>query len=238
MRPKPAFDGLHSGADRVKNTLLTCLFLAVPTLATAQEQQHSVYLEGAPGAAFTQTIRTKPFSFTDPMNSFSGTAALHYGTQFTVGGEIGLTFFSGRVRTGISYDYANATVRSATLVGTLNGVPVNGPFSRAALGTVAADFDNTVQIVALNLYYTLLPDDAQIQPYIGAGFGSGKIQTAASNEFVVTGTLGARWRVSDQIYVGARYRFSHIEGITDVIGIKYDPIEFHTVSAIVGFYLF
>jgi len=221
----------------MKKILLTCLFLAVPSLAAAQEQR-TVYLEGAVGAAFTQTVNTKPFSFSDPMNSFTGTAALDYGTQFTVGGEIGLTFFNGRVRTGVSYDYANATVHSANLVGTLNGVPVSGPFSRAALGTVASDFDNTVQIVAVNAYYNLLPADAQVQPYIGVGFGSGKIQTAESNEFVVTGTLGARVRVSDRIYLGARYRFNHIEGITDVLGIKYNPIEFHTVSAILGFYLF
>jgi opacity protein-like surface antigen len=220
----------------MKNPLLTCLFVAVPTVAAAQEQ-HTVYLEGSAGAAFVRTVSTKQFSFTDPMNSFSGTADLDYGTQFTVGGEIGLTVFS-RIRAGVSYDYANATVHSATLVGTLNGHPVSGPFSRAALGTIASDFDNTVQIVALNVYYDFLLPDSPVQPYIGAGFGSGKIQTAASNEFVVTGTVGARWKVSDQIYVGARYRFSHIEGITDVLGIKYDPIEFHTVSAIVGFYLF
>jgi opacity protein-like surface antigen len=220
----------------MKKPLVTCFFLAVPTLAAAQEQEYRAYVEGAVGAAFTQSVNTKPFSFTDSVNSFTGTAELDYGTQFTVGGEIGLTFFSGRIRTGISYDYANATVRSATLIGTLNGVPVSGPFSRSQLGTVASDFDNTVQVIALNVYYNFLAPDAPIQPYIGAGFGSGKIQTADSNEFVVTGTVGARIRVSDQLYVGARYRFTHIEGITDVIGIQYDPIEFHTVSAIIGFY--
>ena len=219
----------------MKKILMTCIFLAAPTIAAAQE--HTVYFEGAVGAAFTQTVNTKHFTFTDPVNTFTGTAALDYGTQFTVGGEVGLSLFGDRIRTGISYDYANATVRSATLVGTLNGVPVNGPFSRTALGTVASDFDNTVQIIAANAYYNFAPG-ASFQPYIGAGFGSGKIQTAASNEFVVTGTAGFRVRVSDQMYVGARYRFSHIEGITDKIGIQYDPIEFHTVSAIVGFYFF
>jgi len=220
----------------MKEILLTCIFLAVPTLAAAQEQAYRAYVEAAPGAAFTQSVKTKPFSFNDSVNSFTGTAELDYGTQFTVGGEIGLTFFGGTIRTGISYDYANATVRSATLIGTLNGVPVSGPFSRSALGSVASDFDNTVNIIALNVYYNFLRPDAPIQPYVGVGFGSGKIQTANSNEFVVTGTVGARIRVSEQLYVGARYRFTHIEGITDKIGIQYDPIEFHTVSAIIGFY--
>jgi len=230
------FDLLRGGAHRMKKILLTSLFLAVPTSATAQEQQHTAYIEGSVGAAFTQTVRTKQFSYTDPMNSFSGTAALDYGTQFTAGGEIGLSFFNGSIRTGISYDYANATVRSANLVGTLNGAPVSGPFSRSALGSVASSFDNTVQVIALNVYYNFLSPDAHIQPYIGAGFGSGDIQTAKNKEFVATGTVGARIRVSDQIYVGARYKFTHIEGITDKIGIRYDPIEFHTVSAIIGFY--
>jgi opacity protein-like surface antigen len=221
----------------MKKLPLTCIFLAVPTLAAAQEAQHTAYIEGSVGAAFTSSVNTKQFSFADPMNTFSGRAELDYGTQFTAGGEAGLILFSGRIRTGISYDYANATVRSATLIGTLNGVPVSGPFSRSALGSVASDFDNTVQIVAANVYYNFAPD-AQFQPYIGGGFGSGAIQTAKNNEFVVTATVGARMRISNAVYIGARYRFSHIEGITDKIGIRYDPIMFHTVSAVIGFYLF
>jgi opacity protein-like surface antigen len=172
----------------------------------------------------------------DSMNTFSGTAKVDYGTQFTIGGEAGLTFFNDRIRTGISYDYANATVHSAFLVGTLNGAPVNGSFPRSEV--IASNFDNTVQIFALNAYYNFLGPDAQFQPYIGGGFGSGKIQTAHSNEFVATGMAGVRIRVTDQTYVGVRYRFTHIEGITDNLGIKYDPIQFHTVSLIAGFYFF
>ena len=53
-----------------------------------------------------------------------------------------------------------------------------------------------------------------------------------------TGMAGLRMRVSDQIYVAGWYKFTHIEGITDVLGIQYHPIEFHTVSLIAGFYLF
>jgi len=220
----------------MKTTLLTCIFLAVPTLAAAQERLHLFYVEADVGAAFTESVDTKQFTFTDPMNSFSGRAKVDYGTQFTAGGEVGLTFFDDRIRTGISYDYANATVRSATLIGTLNGAPVNASFPRSEV--IASNFDNTVQIIALNVYYNFLGPEAKVQPYIGAGFGSGSIETADSNEFVVTGMIGARVRMSDQFYLGARYKFSHIEGITDVLGIKYDPIEFHTVSLIAGFYLF
>jgi opacity protein-like surface antigen len=220
----------------MKRTLLTCIFLVVPTLAAAQGRQPTFYVEGGVGAAFTESVDTKQFTFIDSMNNFSGRAKVDYGTQFTIGGEAGLTFFNDRIRAGISYDYANATVRSATLIGTLNGAPVNGSFPRSEV--IASNFDNTVQIFALNAYYNFLGPEAPYQPYIGGGFGSGKIQTAHSNEFVATGMAGVRMRVSDQIYVGARYRFTHIEGITDVLGIKYDPINFHTVSVIAGIYLF
>jgi opacity protein-like surface antigen len=220
----------------MKRALLACIFIGVPAVAAAQGRQPTFYVEGGVGAAFTQSVDTKPFTFTDPMNNFSGTAKVDYGTQFTIGGEAGFTFFNDRFRTGISYDYANATVRSATLIGTLNGAPVNGSFPRSEV--IASNFDNTVQIFALNAYYNFLGPDAQFQPFIGGGFGSGKVQTAHSNEFVATGMAGVRIRVSDRIYAGARYRFTHIEGITDVLGIKYNPIEFHTVSLIAGIYLF
>jgi opacity protein-like surface antigen len=219
----------------MKKFLLACIFLAIPTLAAAQEN-YTAYIEGSLGAAFTESVSTKHFSFADSMNSFSGTAKLDYGTQFTVGAEVGLMFFNDRIRTAISYDYANATVHSATLNGTLNGAPVSSSFSRDALGSIASDFDNTVHILALNIYYNFLPPEAQLQPYVGVGFGSGKIQTANSNELVITGTLGARVKVTDQLYVGAQYRFTHIEGITDNIGIQYDPIQFHTLSLIIGYY--
>jgi opacity protein-like surface antigen len=215
---------------------VSILLLGVPTVAAAQGRQPTFYVEGSVGAAFTQSVDTKQFTFADPTNNFSGRAKVDYGTQFTTGGEAGLTFFNDRIRVGIGYDYANATVRSATLIGTLNGVPVNGPFPRSDV--IASNFDNTVQIFALNGYYNFLGPEAQFQPYFGAGFGSGKIQTAHSNEFVATGMAGVRMRVSDRIYVGARYRFTHIEGITDVLGIQYDPIEFHTLSVIAGIYLF
>src|SRR5215831_8194244 len=137
----------------MKKILLTLIFLAVPSLAVAQDQGQVAYIEGSVGAAFTQTVSTKQFTFSDPMNTFSGKAELDYGTQFTVGAEGGLIFLDGRIRAGVSYDYANATVHSATLVGTLNGVPVNGPFSRNQLGSVASDFDNNVHILAINAYY-------------------------------------------------------------------------------------
>ncbi len=213
----------------MKKILLACAFLSIPSLAAAQEA-HSAYVEGS--------VNTKQFSYADSMNSFSGRASLDYGTQFTVGAEAGLILFGGKIRTGISYDYANAVVHSATLVGTLNGAPVSGPFSRAALGSVASSFDNSVHVIALNLYYDFLEPSAQIQPYIGAGFGAGVVQTAKSNEFEFTGTAGVRVRLSDAMYAGLRYRFTRIEGITDKIGIQYDPIMFHTVSAIIGFYFF
>jgi opacity protein-like surface antigen len=225
----------------MKRALLTCILFsfassAVPTLAAAQDREPTFYVEGTVGAAFTQSVDTKQFTFSDSMNTFSGRAEVHYGTQFTVGAEAGLTFFNDRVRAGISYDYANATVRSATLIGILNGAPVNGSFPRSE--TIASNFDNTVQMITLNAYYNFLGPDAQVQPYIGGGFGSGKIQTAHSNEFAATAMAGVRVRVTDQLYVSVRYKFTHIEGITDVLGIKYDPIEFHTVSLIAGIYLF
>jgi len=53
----------------------------------------------------------------------------------------------------------------------------------------------------------------------------------------VTATAGFRMALTDQAYVGLRYRFYRVEGPTDDTGIRYEPLETHSVMAILGVYM-
>jgi opacity protein-like surface antigen len=77
--------------------------------------------------------------------------------------------------------------------------------------------------------------NTRLQPYIGIGVGAAMIENAKT-QLSLSGTLGARMDVSDQAYIGVRYRFTRIQGTTDDAGIAYDAITFHTFSAVLGFY--
>jgi len=72
--------------------------------------------------------------------------------------------------------------------------------------------------------------------YFGGGIGAAFIQNAGTN-LALTATAGLRWAMTDQAYMGLRYRFTRVEGPTDEIGLKYEPIMSHSVMAMLGVYL-
>jgi len=74
------------------------------------------------------------------------------------------------------------------------------------------------------------------QPYLGAGFGADLIDHA-QNEFAVSATAGIRFMVTDEFYVGARYRFYYVNNPTDDFGTRYNAVTMHTFSAVLGVYL-
>ena len=72
-----------------------------------------------------------------------------------------------------------------------------------------------------------------IQPFIGVGAGMAFFEDAGS-ELALSGTLGARVPLGENVYLGGRYRFQWISGLTDNLGLKFDPLKTHGLSAIVG----
>lgn len=218
----------------MKKLLIAAALILVPVSAQARDQG---YIEGAIGAAFIPTVNTHTYTATIGTDVVSGHGFLNYKTQWSPGAEIGYAgMYDGAMRFGISWDYLNGKLDTAGVTGTVNGVPGSITFPASTVKAAGFDFDTNVNVVAANAYYDLPTFGERITPYIGLGVGSAWIKHADTN-FAGSATAGFQIAVSDDVYVGARYRFYWIPGVTDDLNIKYNAIKAHVVSAVIGVYL-
>ena len=220
----------------MKTRLLAVLFALSCVPASAQVE---TYVEASVGAAIIPTVDTKTYTFTDPSTNdvYTGKGFLNYSTTVTAGAEIGYAgFYGGNLRFGVAWDYLRASLSSAGVVGTQNGVAGRYVVSNADIRAAGFNFDDTVHIVGGNAYYNLPLIGDSIRPYVGAGFGAALIENA-STEMAASATVGFRYGLADNMYIGARYRFYYITGPTDDAGVQYNGIMTHTLSAVLGIYM-
>jgi len=210
--------------------LLAAVLAAFPTIASAQ----TGYLEGSIGLALIPDVETDDYSIDTVEGLFQGHGELNYETEFTGGVEAGLAF--GQFRVGIGWDVVSAQLDTGRIVGTLDGSPflVEGTDDEIA-DFLGLSFDENVHIFSLNGYYNFGVPEASFRPFIGIGVGGASFQDA-DTELAMSATLGARFAITENIYTGARYRFTWVQGPEDDLGISYNSITLHTVSLILGFY--
>lgn len=220
----------------MRSLFAAAVIAAVPSLCLAQEpnDQFVWYGEALLGASFVQDVQTHHYTVDTGDGIFSGRVKGSYDPTLSAGAELGVS--TGPWRFGISWDYASAKLGKATAVGTLDGVPFEQSVNRTDLASFGVSADTQVQIVAGNVYYNL-PLLGPIRPYVGLGAGAAIIDKAKDTVLAGLATVGARFALNDRVYLGVRYRFNYVSGITDNFGVQYDPIMFHTVSVLIGVYL-
>jgi opacity protein-like surface antigen len=210
----------------MRKLLLAAVLAFIPSVASAQ-----FYVEGTAGVTEVPDIGTKDYSINIPsVGLLEASSKLKYAQTFTGGGEAGIRFLGWRL--GASGELASTHLDKGTISGTLNGSPyfLEGTGDEIA-NALGLSFNNNIQIVSANLYYNLpVP---VVQPFVGVGVGSAFIENA-STEIALSASAGARVALGSRAYVGARYRFTYIQGPQDDIGITYKPIMFHSVSLILG----
>jgi opacity protein-like surface antigen len=214
----------------MRTVLLAAALLAVPSVAEAQ----SGYIEGSIGLALMPNVETQDFIIDTGVAVFAGRLEGDYGSELFLGGEVGMAF-GGPIqplRFGFALDYASVNLDSATFEGTVDGVPVSETLSDDDLDALGAQFDNDVYIVQGNLTFDL-PSTGTFTPFVGAGMGAAFIQNAGT-EWALSASVGARFALSERVYLGGRYRFNYITEPTDDLGFQYDPILFHAFAVILG----
>jgi opacity protein-like surface antigen len=218
--------------------ILAAALLCLPCAAHAQNDANlpANYAEISLGASFLSTVNTDTYSLTYGATSATGKVKLGYDTSLIAGAELGVAGVGmPEIRLGVGYEYMPIRLSSATVVGTVNGVSNSVTFSRADVSGAGLSFDDDVHLVTGNVYYSL-PLVGPVRPYVGLGVGAAMIQHA-DTQLAITGTLGVRAALSEQAYVGLRYRFYRIQGPTDSLGISYSPIMNQSVMALLGFYM-
>lgn len=227
----------QSGAS-MKGVIVTAMLLAVPTLSYAQDEGTLPvsFAEVSAGASFIPIIRTKTYTIAGDFGTATGHINLNYDTGLTAGAEVGiLGGLFPKVGFSLSYDYLQARFDHGQIVGTLNGDPGSLAFNRSDVASFGLNLDNDIHLVAGNVFFTPW-DQGVIHPYVGAGLGAAII-SHADTQLAVTATAGVRADISDDVYVGVRYRYYYVTGPTDDLGIRYEGISNHSVMAILGIYL-
>jgi opacity protein-like surface antigen len=222
----------------MKFLMAAALFCGVPTLACAQDDGTLPvsFAEVSLGASFIPTIRTKTYTISDGIDTATGHIELNYSTGLTAGAEAGiLGGLFPKIGFSISYDYLQARFDHGLITGTLNGVPGSLSFTRNDVTDFGITLDNDVHLIAANILYNPF-DDGRIHPYIGGGVGVAVI-SHTDTQAAVTATAGVRADLSNDFYVGVRYRYYYVTGPTDNFGIRYDSLSNHSVMAMIGVYL-
>jgi opacity protein-like surface antigen len=222
----------------MKVVAFAALLFAVPTLSYAQDDGTLPisFAEVSAGASFIPTIRTKTYTITDGIDTATGHINLHYDTGLTAGAEVGiLGGLFPKIGFSLSYDYLRATFDNGLVVGTVNGTPGSFAFTRSDVASFGLNLDNDVHLVAGNVFFSPW-DQGAVHPYLGVGLGAAII-SHTDTQLALTATAGVRADISDDVYVGVRYRYYYVTGPTDDLGIRYEGISNHSIMAILGVYL-
>jgi opacity protein-like surface antigen len=202
-------------------------------LVAAPSAQAGGFIEGAVGVGMIQPVSTDTQTVVSPPDTVQLRGTLHYNDSLSAGAEAGWRNVDAtRIKISLSYDYLKAKLSHADVSGTIDAAPFAGSMSSGLLRSFGIDFDNTVHLAAANIYFE--PEAMNFfQPYIGVGVGAAFFDHAGT-EPAVTATIGVTHALTPNAYIGLRYRYAHVWGPTDDLGFKYDPINAHLISAIVG----
>jgi len=162
-----------------------------------------------------------------------------YDNETAAGVEFGFSV-SDNSRIGFAYTRPDFELDKITLTGTLTDGTTTltdaGTFSRDQLATVgpADTFDNEVRLLSMNYYYDF-DLSSEIKPFLGFGVGIANIENAKDNELALSLHGGAKYYLSDKVYLGGKASYSQIQGPTDGFGFKYEDIDFWTATLALGY---
>ncbi len=225
--------------------LLKLFAFCVPFCGVAHAQ--ALYTEFAVGAGFPSQVSTisydvvAPFDFTTPggIDVFAGdmlvgTLSGSYEGGIAGGIVIGMRGVGDKhLGVNFSYDYLQANLDSITATGTINGAPASETNSLDALGLSGADFNNEVHLALGNLRYDFVGPREKIQPYVEVGAGGAFIEDSSATA-AFAASAGFRVPLGLGFYFGARYRYVKALGYEDQLGIEYDDLNAHVISALFG----
>lgn len=213
----------------MKKLLAASLFI-LPLAVQAQG-----YIEGQVGYTFIDDVDTKTYS---SVETGSVQGSLDYDSAVAYGLEIGMKNFEAHnvLRMGLAWNRVSADLDKASIDisgGTLID-PISGSASSSELKSEGLNFDNDVNVYTANFYYDIPLNSSAFTPYLGFGIGMADIDNAKSNELALIGIVGGRYEISDGKYLGMKYQYIDVADFEDELGIEYDGVGAHMISATLG----
>ena len=211
---------------------------ALLPMATIVQADMKPYIEGQIIYSSPDDASTNTYSATSGGVTFTGVKFENeYDSEISAGLEFGLRLNESS-RIGLSYTKADFEFESQTLSGsvTIDGTTYTGsiPITRADYGSDASSWDNDAKLYLANYYYDFNAGQT-LRPFLGIGFGIADIQNAKDKEFAYAGHAGAKYYFNDNAYIGGKFTYARVNGITDGWGIDYEDIDFYSGTLAVGF---
>jgi opacity protein-like surface antigen len=223
---------LH-GVNGMKSKALLGLLLVSPATCLAVNG----YIQGSVGYGFGPDVDVQGSATTVEAGTISGFSA-DYDDNVTFGLELGIRNFERHnvLRIGIGWDRFDADLDQVSFQASGGSLLPAGTYtvSRGDIAASGLDFDNTVDIYSLNLYYDF-PSSTRFKFFIGAGVGLADIENADDNELTLRASIGGRYHFNENMYLGLRWNHFNIDGPKDGLGLSYDDISVNNVSATLGY---
>ncbi len=197
------------------------------------------YLEGQLGFASLDDVDTK-LNGAIGGGTATASAKIKYDHSVSGGFEIGANNVGiENLRIGASYNRMKFDMDKVTGSITTTGVTGfdNGTLTGDITSTVRSagiSLDNSVNLYMANAYYDIKNASA-FTPFVGLGMGMANIQNAKDNEFAWSASVGGKYNIDKNMYLGLKGSYTSVNGITDKIGLEYKDMDAYSAHALLGY---
>ena len=198
-----------------------------------------LYIEGQLGRSSLKDADIKPFSGAiGDVTITQATAKIEYDHSVSGGFEIGANNVGiENLRIGASYNRMKFDMDKVT--GSISGTSVGGSLDLTgditeAVKSLNVALDNSVNLYMANAYYDIKNASA-FTPFVGLGMGMANIQNAKDNEFAWSASVGGKYNIDKNMYLGLKGSYTSVNGITDKIGLEYKDMDAYSAHALLGY---
>lgn len=198
-----------------------------------------LYIEGQLGRSSLKDADIKPFSGSiGDVTVTQATAKIEYDHSVSGGFEIGANNVGiENLRIGASYNRMKFDMDKVT--GSISGtrgesaLNVTGDITEVVKDLNVA-LDNSVNLYMANAYYDIKNASA-FTPFVGLGMGMANIQNAKDNEFAWSASVGGKYNIDKNMYLGLKGSYTSVDGMTDKIGLEYKDMDAYSAHALLGY---
>jgi opacity protein-like surface antigen len=223
----------------MKKLLIAAVVATISSGALAADLKP--YIEGQLGFTKLNDVDTKTYSTSLGGGTATNLSAkIDYDNSVSGGFEIGANNVGiENLRIGASYNRMNFDMDKVTGSGTATGISgvTDGTYTGDITSTVRSagiSLDNSVNLYMVNAYYDIKNSSA-FTPFVGLGMGMADVQNAKDNEFAWSASVGGKYNIDKNMYLGLKGSYTSVNGITDKIGLEYKDMDAYSAHALLGY---
>ena len=180
-----------------------------------------------------ETVQTDAKAYT--VGAFTGALAFgfDYDEDKAGGIEVGVGGLMENFRIGFSYTKPDFNLNTLTLTDDGSGIIVNNSIATSAGFNSSAN----AKLYMFKAYYDFNISE-KFKPFIGAALGQADISSTDDEESAYSSSVGAKYYLDDNIYLGASYSYLKIDGPSETVSgttFNYSDIDIYKFSSFLGY---